>query len=462
MLLEELKSIVGPDGWQSDPDVLAPYLSERRRVYVGRTPMMVSPRSAQEVAGIVRACAARGVGIVPQGGNTGLCGGAIPDSSGQQILLSLSRMNRIRSIEPEDFSIVAESGCILADIQSAAADVDRMFPLSLASEGSCQIGGNLSTNAGGTNVLRYGTARQQVLGLEVVLADGTIWDGLRSLRKDTAGYDLKQLFIGAEGTLGIITAACLRLVASPMDTQTAIVAVGSPSGAVTLLSSVRGLLGDHVQAFELMSARSLRYVLRHIPGTRSPIADHHPWYVLIECAGSNIADEFHSALMSSIEAGVSSDAVVARNGREAAEFWRLRESISDAQRFEGASLKHDVSVPVGQIGRFIETAELAVLQQMPDARVVAFGHVGDGNVHFNISQPKDISGPAFAAHQDALSDIVYGTVGSFKGSISAEHGIGTAKRELLRRFRGPEELAMMAAIKKALDPGNIMNPAKVL
>jgi FAD/FMN-containing dehydrogenase len=371
-------------------------------------------------------------------------------------------MNRIRSIKPEDFSIVAESGCVLADIQEAAAEVDRMFPLSLASEGSCQIGGNISTNAGGTNVLRYGTAREQVLGLEVVLADGTIWDGLRALRKDTAGYDLKHLFIGAEGTLGVITAACLRMVAAPADTHTAIVAVSSPSVAVTLLANVRASLGDHVQAFELLSARSLRYVLRHIPGTRSPIADKHPWYVLIECAASSITELFHSALMTAIENGVAADAVVARSVREAAEFWRLRESISEAQRFEGASRKHDVSVPVGQIGRFIESAESAVLDLMPEARIVAFGHVGDGNVHFNISQPKEMSEREFATREDALSDAVYGVVSAFKGSISAEHGIGTAKRELLRRFRGLEELAMMAAIKQALDPKNILNPGKVL
>lgn len=462
MLLDELKSIVGSGGWQSDPGLLEPFLAERRGTYVGRTAMMVSPRSAQELASIVQACAAHGAGIVPQGGNTGLCGGATPDLSGQQILLSLSRMNRIRSVEPEDFSIVAEAGCILADVQSAAAEVDRMFPLSLASEGSCQIGGNIATNAGGTNVLRYGTAREQVLGLEVVLADGMIWNGLRSLRKDTAGYDLKQLFIGSEGTLGIITAACLRLVPALTDTHTAILALRTPSDAVALLSLVRATLGDHVQAFELMSARALRFVLRHIPGTRPPIGDPYPWYALIECAASNITEAFQLALMGSIEKGIATDAVVARNGREAAEFWRLRESISDAQRFEGASIKHDVSVPVGQIGRFIELAESAVLRLMPDARVVAFGHVGDGNVHFNISQPKEMSAQEFAIRRDALSEVVYQEVSGFNGSPSAEHGIGTAKRDLLRRFRSPEELALMSTIKQALDPKNIMNPAKVL
>ncbi|MEQ9562070.1 MAG: FAD-binding oxidoreductase, partial [Woeseiaceae bacterium] len=328
MLLEELKSIVGPDGWQSDPAILGTHLTERRGAYSGQTPLMVSPKSTAEVAAIVRACADHDTGIVPQGGNTGLCGGGIPDASGTQILLSMSRMNRIRSVDPENFSLVAGAGCILADIQAAALSVNRMFPLSLASEGSCQIGGNISTNAGGTNVLRYGTARDQVLGLEVVLADGTVWDGIRSLRKDTAGYDMKQLFIGAEGTLGIITSASLRVVAVPRDVSTAIVALAAATDAVTLLASLRDSLGDHIQAFELMSARALRFVLRHIPGTRPPLDNQYAWYVLIECAASRLAQEFQSALMASIEPGVLLDAVVAGSVREAREFWRLRDSIS--------------------------------------------------------------------------------------------------------------------------------------
>jgi FAD/FMN-containing dehydrogenase len=462
VLLEKLKSIVGPDGWQSDPVILEPHLNERRGVYFGLTPLMVSPKCTAEVADVVRACAANGTGIVPQGGNTGLCGGAIPDASGSQILLSLSRMNRIRSVDPDNFSIVADAGCILADVQAAALTVSRMFPLSLASEGSCQIGGNISTNAGGTNVLRYGTARDQVLGLEVVLADGTIWDGIRSLRKDTAGYDMKQLFIGSEGTLGIITAASLHVVAVPKDVNTAIVALNEASAAVTLLANLRASLGDQIQAFELMSARSLRFVLRHIPGTRSPLDHMNDWYVLIECAGSNLAQEFHSALMSSIEQGIASDAVVAGSVREAREFWRLRDSISEAQRAEGASLKHDISVPVGQIGRFIDEAERAVLNIVPAARIVAFGHVGDGNVHFNVSQPKDMPNEEFAVQSGLLSDAVYGVTSAFNGSISAEHGIGVAKRELLRKTRGPAEMALMVAVKSALDPKNIMNPGKVL
>jgi FAD/FMN-containing dehydrogenase len=462
MLLEDLKSIVGPSGWKSDPDTLQPQLTEWRGAYAGKTPLMVAPQSTTEVSDIVRACAAHGTGIVPQGGNTGLCGGAIPDASGMQILLSLSRMNRIRSVEPDDYSMVTEAGCVLADIQAAAYAVNRLYPLSLAAEGTCQIGGNISTNAGGTNVLKYGTARDQVLGLEVVLPDGTIWNGIRSLRKDTAGYDLKHLFIGAEGTLGIITAASLRLFPVPGEAHTALVALASASAAVSLLANLREVLGNHIQAFELIPVRAIRYVLRHIAGTRSPLDVQHPWFVLIECTGANIAELFHSSLMGSIERGAVTDAVVAHSTREANEFWRLRDSISEAQKCEGASLKHDVSVPVGRIGEFIEVTESAVLRLMPEARIVAFGHVGDGNVHFNISQPKEMSAQEFSRRCGELSEAVYSITRSFNGSFSAEHGIGVAKRELLHRYRDPAELSMMRAVKRAFDPKNIMNPGKLL
>lgn len=462
MLLERLKAIVGPSGWTSDPVALEPHLTEWRGVYRGKTALMVAPQSTAELAEVVRVCAEAGTSIVPQGGNTGLCGGAIPDDSGSQILLSLARLNRIRAIEPDDFSIVVESGCVLADVQRAARSAGRLYALSLAAEGSCQIGGNLSTNAGGTNVLKYGTARDQVLGLEVVLADGTIWDGLRSLRKDTAGYDLKQLFIGAEGTLGIITAASLRLYPIPPNLYTAIVAVPSPSAAVSLLATLRIDLADQVYAFELISERALGFVLRHIPDTRAPLDQKYPWYVLVECAAPQGVDALHAMLMSSIQLGYARDAVISNSDREAAEFWRLRHSISEAQKFEGASLKHDVSVPVGRIGDFIQAAEIAVREIDPEVRVVAFGHVGDGNVHFNISQATGASTQRFAACSERLSDAVYAVTRSFAGSISAEHGIGQAKREMLRDFRSATELAMMHAVKRALDPGNLMNPGKVL
>jgi FAD/FMN-containing dehydrogenase len=310
--------------------------------------------------------------------------------------------------------------------------------------------------------LKYGTARAQVLGLEVVLADGTLWDGIRSLRKDTAGYDLKQLFIGAEGTLGIITAASLRLFPLPGTLYTAIVAVASVADAVALLAALRSDLGECIEAFELIPARALRFVVQHVPGTRFPMEQQHPWYVLLECSRSGNEDAIHSTLMSTIERGLAIDAVIAASDGQASDFWRLRHSISEAQKYEGASLKHDVSVPVGRIGDFIHAAEEAVCGLLPEARVVAFGHVGDGNVHFNISQPKRLSHAQFVKQSKALTDAVYQVTAEFNGSISAEHGIGQAKRELLRQYRSGTEIALMQAIKLALDPENIMNPGKVL
>ena len=462
MLIDELKSIVGPSGWTSDPDELLPHLTEWRDVYHGETLLMVSPRNTEQVAALIRACAAGNTAVIPQGGNTGLCGGAIPDESGQQVLLSLSRMNAIRSVSPNDFSMIVEAGCILADAQAAARQAERLFPLSLAAEGTCQIGGNLSTNAGGINVLRYGTARDQVLGLEVVLADGTIWNGLRRLRKDTAGYDIKHLFIGSEGTLGVITAANLRLYPEVRASQTAMIAVNSPQHAVDLLVELRGSLADQLQAFELIPSRAIRYLRRHMSALRMPFTDDYPWYVLLESSLGDDAQTLESALAAALEKRLGVDAVVAKNVSEQEGLWRIRHSISEVQKFEGVSLKHDVSVPLGKIGAFIEAAEAAVLKLMPDARIVAFGHIGDGNVHFNISQPKSWEGDRFREKAASLSNVVYEIVSSLQGSISAEHGIGQLKRELLKQYRGEEEIAVMKSIKAALDPGNILNPGKVL
>jgi len=461
VLIDQLKSIAGPGGWTTDAAELEPHLTEWRGTWRGRTPIMVSPDSTENVAEIVKACRSAGGAIVPQGGNTGLCGGAIPDPGGEQILLSLSRMNRIRSVSPADHSLIAEAGCTLASVQEAAAAVDRFFPLSLAAEGSCQIGGNLSTNAGGINVLRYGTAREQALGLEVVLADGTVWNGLRALRKDTAGYDLKQLFIGSEGTLGIITAASLRLYPSVRNATTAFVGIAGPEDAVELLARLRAGLADQIQAFELIPSRALRYVLRHIPSCRAPLERESAWYVLLEAHGAS--DELvEEALMACLESGLIADAVIAKNRGEAEAMWRLRHAISEAQKNEGASLKHDVSVPVGKVGEFIAAAEAAVTSAMPGVRVVAFGHVGDGNIHFNLSQPKDASPAEFLAAREMLATVVYDVVADFDGSISAEHGIGQAKRADLRRYRSETELTLMQTLKDALDPDNLLNPGKVI
>ena len=462
MLVEQLKDIVGPSGWTSDASDLEPHLTEWRDIWRGNALLMVSPDSTDKVAEVVRACAHAGTAIVPQGGNTGLCGGAIPDQSGEQVLLSLSRMNRIRSLSAEDFSLVAEAGCTLASVQKAAEDVDRFFPLSLAAEGSCQIGGNLSTNAGGTNVLRYGTARAQALGLEVVLADGTVWNGLRTLRKDTAGYDLKQMFIGAEGTLGIITAASLRLYPAIRNPETVLVAVESPDAAVALLAALRAELSDQLQAFELMSARAIRFVMKHIPSASFPLDQDSPWFVLIETSRESTGDEFETLLMSLHESALISDAVIAKNRSEANGLWRIRHSISESQKQEGASLKHDISVPVAEVGQLIRDAEAAVVDEVPGTRVVAFGHVGDGSIHFNLSQPKNWSATDFQDQGERLASLVYDVVDSLGGSISAEHGIGQAKREQLLRYRGATETGLMKAVKAALDPQDIMNPGKVI
>jgi FAD/FMN-containing dehydrogenase len=462
VLVEQLKDIVGPSGWTSDASDLEPHLTEWRDIWHGKTLLMVSPDSTEMVAEVVKACAQSGTAIVPQGGNTGLCGGAIPDQTGEQVLLSLSRMNRVRSVSAEDFSLVAEAGCTLTSIQQAAEDVDRFFPLSLAAEGSCQIGGNLSTNAGGINVLRYGTARAQALGLEVVLADGTVWDGLRTLRKDTAGYDLKQMFIGAEGTLGIITAASLRLYPAIRNPETILVAVESPDAAVELLAILRNELSDQLQAFELMSARAVRYVQAHIPSSRFPLDQESPWFVLLETARESTGDDFAARFIMLHESALITDAVIAKNRSEANDLWRLRHSISESQKKEGASLKHDISVPVAEVGNFIRDAEAAVTKEVPGTRAVAFGHVGDGNIHFNLSQPKDWSAADFLEQRQRLASLVYDIVASCGGSISAEHGIGQAKREQLLHYRGETEIGLMKAVKAALDPKNIMNPGKVI
>lgn len=423
---------------------------------------MVSPCSTAEVAGIVRACANAGVGLVPQGGNTGLCGGAIPDRTGEQVLLSMSRMNAIRNVDTNNFSMIAEAGCVLADVQAAAAAANRLFALSLAAEGSCQIGGNLSTNAGGVNVVRYGTAREQVLGLEVVLADGTIWDGLRSLRKDTAGYDVKQLFLGSEGTLGIITAAALRLFPLPANPVTAMVALGSADKAVDLFARVRESLTDQILAFELIARPALDFVLRHIPNTRAPFDTPHACYVLLDADVADDDSRLQALLFAALEQGLADDVLVAKSTSEAAALWRLRHSISEAQKFEGASLKHDISVPTGRIGEFLRLGARRIAAVMPQARLVAFGHVGDGNLHYNVSQPVDMDANEFLAGGTLLTEAIYDLVLEMGGSISAEHGIGVLKKAALQKYRGGPELRLMRTLKQALDPQCILNPGKVI
>jgi FAD/FMN-containing dehydrogenase len=462
MLIDDLKAIVGERAWTNDADVLEPHLSEWRGELQGKTLIMLSPDSTAQVAGIMRACHTAGVGVVPQGGNTGLCGGAIPDKSGAQVLLSMSRLNAIRSVDAQDFSLVAEAGCVLANVQEAARKVGRFFPLSLGAEGSCQIGGNLSTNAGGINVLRYGTARQQVLGLEVVLADGTIWDGLRSLRKDTAGYDMKQLFLGSEGTLGVITAATLKIYSDPGETTTVFMALESAANAVSLYAQFRDALGDRIQAFELISDRCLRFVQRHILKKPLPLEGNYSWFVLCELIVDDSPSQIEAVLEAAMENGLIVDAVVAKNKAESAQLWDMRHAISEAEKPEGGNLKHDIALPVGRIGEFLEAGEKLVSAVMPDARLVAFGHVGDGNLHYNVAQPVGADAEAFRAEGIALTHAIYELVASMGGSFSAEHGVGVLKKDDLLEFRGGAELELMRTVKRALDPKNILNPGKVI
>jgi len=461
-LTDRLKSIVGSGGWKTDPHDLHPHLTEWRGLVVGKTPIMVMPKSTEEVSEVVRACSEVGVAIVPQGGNTGLCAGAVPDESGGQVLLSLERMNNIRDVDAFNFSMEVEAGCVLAHIQEAARAVDRHFPLSLGAEGSCQIGGNLATNAGGVNVIRYGTARALVLGLEVVLADGTILNSLRSLRKDTAGYDLKQLFVGSEGTLGIITAATLRLFPDPGETSTAIIAISESGDAVRLLADLRASLADRIEAFELVSERVFSLVEKHIADSRLPFTESCPWYVLIETATGGDSEVLENALMSAADDSLLLDAVVAKNDTEAAKFWRLRHSIAEAERHEGTGLKHDISVPIGRMQEFLVRGDALLTKMMPAAKLLAFGHVGDGNLHYNVTLPTGLAPDAIAAEGSRITRAIYDLVAELGGSFSAEHGVGRLKKPYLERYRGGAEIELMRRLKRALDPKNTLNPGKVI
>ena len=465
-LRERLTEIVGAAGVLTEPADMAPFLVDERARYRGATPAVVRPSTTEEVARVVALCAAEKIPIVPQGGNTGLCGGATPHPGGRELVVSLARLNRVREVDPLNYTITVEAGVILADVQKAAAEVDRLFPLSLGGEGTARIGGNLSTNAGGTGVLRYGNARDLALGLEVVLPDGRVWDGLSALRKDNTGYDLKHLFIGAEGTLGIITAAVLKLFPRPHAVETALVALDDPAAAVALLARARAATGDRVTAFELILRLPFELVLAEIPGTRDPFAGRHPCYVLAELsAGAGEDDargQMESLLAGAMEDGLVRDAVIAESGAQAADFWKLRETIPEAQKLDGASIKHDISVPVSRIPGFMEEAAAAAEAAVDGVRVCAFGHVGDGNLHFNMNQPVGGDPAAFLEREDELNTIVHDAASRHGGSISAEHGIGQLKREALIHYKPAVAIELMRRIKAALDPDNLMNPGKVL
>ena len=465
-LLQDLEKVVGEAGLVRDEQRLQSYLSDWRNAYRGKAALVVRPASTEQVAAVVRLCSAAGVALVPQGGNTGLCGGSIPDGSGTQVVLSLTRMTQIRDVDAGNETITVEAGVLLQRLQEAAAEAGRLFPLSLGAEGSCTVGGNLATNAGGTAVLRYGNMRDLVLGLEVVLPDGRIWNGLRGLRKDNTGYDLKHLFVGSEGTLGIITAAVLKLYPAVRSRTTAWVALPSPQAAVDLIGRMRALCGDRLTGFELMSRQSVEFVLRHVAGCSELFAEPHPWYVLIELSDTLVdaplAEMLESGLGEAFEQGEALDAVVASNEAQVAALWKLREGISEAQNHEGPSLKHDISVPVSGIPAFIAQADARLQQAFPGVRIVAYGHVGDGNLHYNISKPLGSEDAPFKAQAEAIMQLIYDVTAAFAGSISAEHGLGQAKREAARRYKDPLELELMRTLKNALDPAGLMNPGKLL
>ncbi|MDE2353694.1 MAG: FAD-binding oxidoreductase [Betaproteobacteria bacterium] len=464
-LIELFAPIVGSAGLVTDPSALRAHNTDWRGRYHGDAELVVKPASTGEVAAVVRACHEARIGIVPQGGNTSQCGASIPRPGHGEIILNLSRMNRILETDWDNDTLTCEAGAVLADVQNIAQRGGHLFPLSIASEGSAEIGGVISTNAGGTAVLRYGNMRSLVLGLEVVLPDGRIWNGLHALRKDNTGYDLKHWFIGAEGTLGIITTAVLRLFPLPHARATAWIAVPSPQAAVSLLGHLRARSGERVTGFELISRMAVQLVLQHIPGSRDPLPEAAPWYVLAEMDDTDPGADPHAALSSALDQalgeGLVLDAAIAQSEGQINALWALREQISEAQRLEGISIKHDISVPVSRIPAFIEDATERLQEQFPGIRVVCFGHVGDGNLHYNLSKPNQQENAEFIGQTPAVNRAVHDTVDRLGGSISAEHGIGQLKVDELVRYKDPVALELMQRIKGTLDPLGIMNPGKV-
>ena len=464
-LLAALRACVGPAQVLVDGDLSAWELDWRKR-WRGRALAVVRPGSTDEVAACVLACASVGVSIVAQGGNTGLVGGGVPDASGSQVLLSLSRLNRIRDIDRANLTLTAEAGCVLQAVQDAAAQAGLLFPLSLAAEGSCTIGGNLATNAGGTQVLRYGNARALCLGLEAVTAQGEIWHGLAGLRKDNTGYDLRDLLIGSEGTLAIITAATLALHPQPAATMTALAACAGLDECLALLTAARQRLGAGLTGFEIMNAFSLALVARHMPQLRQPLASA-PWMVLVELSDNegelHARTQFESLLTGALEAGTIGDAAVAESVAQSRAMWHLRESIPLAQSQEGLNIKHDIALPVSRIPAFCAATDAALAARWSGVRLVNFGHLGDGNLHYNVQAPEGADAPAFLRDEEhAVNTMVFDAVMTHGGSISAEHGIGALKRDELARRKDPVALAMMRAVKQALDPQRLLNPGRVL
>lgn len=466
MLTRQLSEKLGPAAVIADQDEIAPWLTDWRGIYHGSAQAVVRPVSTEDVALCVKLCNEANVPVVPRGGNTGLCGGATPDSNPANVVLSLDRMNAIRNMDVVGNTIVAEAGCILGNLRRVAADHNRLFPISLAAEDSCQLGGNLSTNAGGVHVVRYGMTRELVLGVEAVMPDGEIFDGLRTLRKDNTGYDIKQLLIGAEGTLGVITAASLRLFPVCNAKVVVLAAVASPTQALSLFSLLFERTGSRLQAFEYFTTNCLDLVLANCEGVRAPFPDVHPGYVLMELADTDneaaLRELVETVISDAIERDLCVDAAISESLSQVRSMWRLREEISEAQRADGPHLKHDVSLPISLIPDFFDSVEKKLQRVCPGLRTVVFGHFGDGNIHYNLSRPLDSPKDFFASCAEELTSVVLEEVAQRGGSISAEHGIGQLKREYLSRYKAPIDLRLMRAIKQALDPNGLMNPGKVL
>jgi FAD/FMN-containing dehydrogenase len=466
MSLDAIKKIVGPKGFLDTPADLSPYLSSWRGGYQGKALLAVFPEKTAQIAEIVKCCREQGIAITPQGGNTGLVGGGVPSPASRNILLSLSRMKKVRELNPLNATIMVEAGMILSELQDYCRGKDFLFPLSMASEGSAEIGGCISTNAGGTAVLKYGTTRDLVLGLEVVLPDGTIFEGLHGLRKDNTGYDLKQLFIGAEGTLGIITAACLKLFPLPRQMETALVGLSSAEAAIELLSHMRAATGDAISAFEIISRQAVDLVLKHLPGISAPFKESHPFSVLIEVSSSMknlpLRNILEDALAPPLEKGLIADALLAESLMQAETFWHIRESISEAEKKEGKGLHFDVSLPISAIGAFMKQAGEQIHRAFPNLLILPFGHIGDGNIHYNLCIPSGAERQDFRATKDSVKEIVYALLAQHHGSISAEHGIGLERKEDLKWMKGKIALSLMHRLKQALDPENIMNPGKII
>jgi FAD/FMN-containing dehydrogenase len=465
-VLRPIEAVVGRRGLITDRAEIQPFMVAWRDSWEGRVPAVVQPATTEELAAVVRICAATKTPMVPQGGNTGLTGGGQPHNNNSEIVISTARMNRIRELDLDNNTITVEAGCILATIQQAATEADRLFPLSLGAEGSCQIGGNISTNAGGVQVVRYGNTRNQVSGLEVVLADGRIWNGLRGLRKDNAGYDLKQLFIGAEGTLGIITAATLQLSPLPKVSATALLATQSPRNAVAWLRRAKTTLGDRLTSIELIEGVCIDIACKYSERVQDPLDKRHPWYLLVELADQDPDRDLESALLNVFERGVEADelvdGVIASSAEQAAALWRIREAIPEGHRREGISYKHDISVPISRIADFIAQATDALARRFPGIRSFAFGHLGDGNIHFNPLQVEGGSADEWQSRLGEVNRVVHDIVVQLGGSITAEHGIGRLRVAEIDRYKPAIELEMMATLKKAFDPMNLMNPGKVI